>query len=203
MRDVTVAVLAGGQGTRMGGPKGMLTLGGKPILEYLLARMAWEGPTMLVLSPGVDAPAGAESFDKRVNDAVAGEGPLRGVRTAVENSMTDVVVVTTVDMPGIARRELEFVVAEMGKSLGAIGVLLRRVVAGREVIEPFPSAYRSAARGILARRLEEGRRSVHGLAGEDRVVVIPAPATWEERVWSNLNEPGDLERFEREMGAGA
>jgi molybdopterin-guanine dinucleotide biosynthesis protein A len=197
MRDVTLAVLAGGQGKRMGGPKAYLRLGGNPILEYLLARVAWEGPTMLVLSPGVEEPPGARAFNGRVSDAVAGEGPLRGVLTALENATTDVVAVTTVDMPGLSRAALEFVVAEMGKSLGALAVMLRRVAKGCELIEPFPSAYRSAARDLILERMSEGRRSVHALAEDERVVVAPAPE-WDERVWSNLNDPADLERFERE-----
>ena len=39
MRDVTLAVLAGGRGTRMGGPKGTLILGGKPILQHVVDSM--------------------------------------------------------------------------------------------------------------------------------------------------------------------
>ena len=52
MRDVTLAILAGGEGSRMGYPKGELRLGGRPILPVLLERFAWEGPTLLVTAPG-------------------------------------------------------------------------------------------------------------------------------------------------------
>jgi len=199
MRDVTLAVLAGGRGTRMGAPKGTLSLGGKPILEYLLSRIAWEGPTMLVLSPGVDEPAGSDRFERRVSDAVAGEGPMRGVMTSLENATTDVLVVATVDMPGVSRREPEFLVAEMGRSLGTLAVMLKRSPQGKELIEPFPSAYRTGARELVARLLAEGKRSMNAIAAEERVAVVPAPA-WEDRVWSNLNRPEDLKAFERDAG---
>ena len=38
MTDVTLAILAGGAGSRMGMPKAELRIGGRPILEHLLDR---------------------------------------------------------------------------------------------------------------------------------------------------------------------
>ena len=48
MRDVTLAILAGGAGSRMGEPKANLSVRGRPILQYLFERFNWPGPTMLV-----------------------------------------------------------------------------------------------------------------------------------------------------------
>src|SRR5436190_1357328 len=95
----TLAVLAGGAGSRMGRPKGMLEINGRPILAYLLDRIDWPGPTMLVTAPGRENPPGAERFDSEVSDDVEGEGPLRGVYTAITHATTPVVVVIGVDMP--------------------------------------------------------------------------------------------------------
>ncbi|MDB5911273.1 MAG: hypothetical protein JWP34_5390, partial [Massilia sp.] len=80
--DVTLAILAGGEGSRMGKAKGLLRVGpepGQPILGYLLNRLAWRGPTMLVTAPGRDHPPGWEQFDRELIDPEAGGGPLRGV----------------------------------------------------------------------------------------------------------------------------
>src|SRR5256885_5263746 len=109
---VTLALLAGGKGSRMGGPKGSLEVRGEPILEYLLDRFAWRGETMLVTAPGIARPRGAERFDREVVDPVAGLGPLRGVLTALENATTEIVVVATVDMPGVGREQLLWVARE-------------------------------------------------------------------------------------------
>src|SRR2546430_7328455 len=89
----TLAVLSGGAGSRMGGPKGSLEVRGKPILEYLLGRFQWRGQTLLVTAPGIGRPRGAERLDREVLDPVAGLGPLRGVLTALENASTEIVVV--------------------------------------------------------------------------------------------------------------
>jgi molybdopterin-guanine dinucleotide biosynthesis protein A len=76
--EVTLAILAGGRGERMGKAKALLRIGNQPILTYLLERFAWRGPTMLVSSPGREHPPGAEEFDVEVVDPVEGMGPVRG-----------------------------------------------------------------------------------------------------------------------------
>src|SRR5689334_5106804 len=100
MAEITLAILAGGAGTRMGAPKIGLRIGNESIVRYLTDRFAWPGPAMLVLAPGMDAPEDAR-VDRVVHDPVSGVGPLRGVLTALEHSETEIVVVTTVDMPAL------------------------------------------------------------------------------------------------------
>src|SRR4051794_14061635 len=90
----------------MGKPKAWLTLRGQPILEYLLDRFAWPGPTLLVTAPGREHPPGYERFTREVVDPIADLGPLRGVLTALEHAQTPTVVVTTVDMPNVQRAHL-------------------------------------------------------------------------------------------------
>src|SRR3954469_12653277 len=106
MTDVTLAILAGGEGSRMGRPKGLLRVHGRPVLEYLLERFDWPGPTLLVTAPGRERPPACELFSCEVQDPVAGLGPLRGILTALESARTPLVVVTSVDMPGVGREQL-------------------------------------------------------------------------------------------------
>src|SRR3954471_1425448 len=104
--EVTLAILAGGRGERMGKPKGLLRVGDQPILTCLLKRFSWRGPTMLVTSPGRERPPGAEDFDLEVADPIEGKGPVRGVLTALENSTTENLIVASVDMPLVGREQL-------------------------------------------------------------------------------------------------
>src|SRR5688572_13975666 len=108
MEHVTLAVLAGGAGSRMGRPKALLEVGGKPILEFLLDRLDWPGPTLLVTAPGRRRPPGAARFDREAVDEVADEGPLRGVYTALTHATTPALVVIAVDMPAVERADLEW-----------------------------------------------------------------------------------------------
>jgi molybdopterin-guanine dinucleotide biosynthesis protein A len=190
---VTLAVLAGGRGSRMGGPKSRLSLGGRPILEDLADRFVWGGPTLLVTSPGNERPPGWGRFSAEVTDPREGEGPLRGVLTALERATTDVVAVVTVDMPGIRAGEVEWL---MGR-LAGVAVMGAREVDGVERVEPFPLVVRTSAREMIARRLGAGLRSVYALREEAGVRVVTTPAEWPARVWANLNRPEDLEAFGR------
>src|SRR5688572_29494375 len=100
--STTLAILAGGAGSRMGRAKSLLTVHGRPVLEYLHRQFAWPGPTLLVTTPGRERPPGHELFSREVTDPVADLGPLRGLLTALEQCTTPLLIVSTVDMPCIA-----------------------------------------------------------------------------------------------------
>src|SRR6185369_11512255 len=106
---VTLAILAGGEGRRMGRPKAELRINDKPILQHLLDQYAWPGPTLLVTSPGREHPPAWERFDREVTDPRSGEGPLQGVVTALKACATGIVVIVPVDMPGLSASHLKYV----------------------------------------------------------------------------------------------
>jgi molybdopterin-guanine dinucleotide biosynthesis protein A len=189
---VALAVLAGGEGSRMGGPKGSLRVRGKPILEYLLEGFSWEGPTLVVTSPGRQRPAGAERFGREVVDPVAVQGPLRGVLTALEACTCGILVVLTVDMPGVGREQIRWLADRLDATPEGLGLMTRR--AGGQ-IEPFPSAYRKQAAEVVRAHLVAERRSVHGLLAEPGFAAVDAPVEWGDETWENLNYPADLREF--------
>jgi molybdopterin-guanine dinucleotide biosynthesis protein A len=192
-RHCTLAVLAGGQSTRMGRNKAEITIGGRLILEHLLAEVAWPGPTLLVTAPGREHPPGWQRFDREVQDPVAGVGPLRGVMTALESANTDTVVVITVDMPNVRAHHLQSLLGILMARSKIAGVMRSRVMDGREQVEPFPSAYRVAmAKPLVADRLASGARSVYGLSEAEAVVIAPTFDDWSDDVWLNLNRPEDV-----------
>lgn len=185
----TLAILAGGEGRRMGGPKGLLRVGGKPILDYLLDRFRWNGPTLLITAPGREQPPGAGRFTQEVIDPVAGEGPLRGILTALEAAKTDAVIVTTCDMPRVESHHLAWLLDALAQRPAAQLIMLTH----GDRCEPFPLAIRRAALALLTSHFTSGDRSMHSLrhvAGA--VVEVPAPPDWPDDVWANLNTPADL-----------
>ena len=193
--DVTLAVLAGGAGSRMGVPKGRMLLRGRPVLHHLLEQFSWPGLTLLVTGPGREHPPGWDRFGREVVDPVAGQGPLRGILTALENIRTPAVVVTTVDMPNIGPHHLRWVAGQIMDS-GINAAMTDRADGGDRRIEPFPSVFRRTFADVIGERLLRNRRSVHSLAGLPGVTVVPSPPDWPASTWINLNTPGDLLRFE-------
>lgn len=194
--DVTLAVLAGGEGRRMGVPKARLRVGGRPILEHLLDEFAWPGPTLLVTAPGREHPPGWQEYGREVSDPVAGGGPLRGILTALEAAATRYVVVTPVDMPLVRGDHLRWLADELRHRPGMTAALLSRTNEdGVSEVEPLPSAFDVAAAGAVRGLLDAGRGAVHGLGAESTTAVVPAPAEWGNEVWLNLNTPEDLADF--------
>jgi molybdopterin-guanine dinucleotide biosynthesis protein A len=189
LSNVALAILAGGEGSRMGYAKAEIRLAGRPILNLLLEQFAWPGPTLLVTAPGREHPTGWEAFTREVTDPVAGEGPLRGVLTALENSPVASVVVTAVDMPGVRQDQLRWVAAALLQSGGALGLMLRQ--AG--MVQPLPSVFSVDAIPLLRQSIAAGRRSLHLLSKDSRIIVLDAPAEWPPETWTNLNAPEDLD----------
>jgi molybdopterin-guanine dinucleotide biosynthesis protein A len=183
----TLAILAGGEGSRMGKPKGELVIDGRPIIQYLLDRFAWDGPTLLVTAPGREHPPGWERFTREVVDPVSGQGPLRGVLTALENATTDRVVVTTIDMPGLRGSRLRWIVEQSRASV--------TMTRHGDQIEPFPSVYHTSAAAMIRAELDAGRLSVQALSRQAAAHVLEAPQDWDDSVWMNLNRPQDLADF--------
>ena len=181
----------------MGRPKAELTIGAKPILAFLLERFQWDGPTLLVTAPGQNLPAGADLFDAVEADAVSGEGPLRGVLTALERAKTEFVVAATVDMPAIGPQHLHRVLALL-RQRPRTDVIMLHQHGAPDAVEPFPSAYRRRRSApVICAQLEAGRRAVRDLSKLPCAAVLPAPRSWPPSIWANLNTPVDVNEFSR------
>lgn len=174
----------------MGGPKDELRVEGRPVLSAILERLKWRGPTLLVAPFGGRMPPGHDRFDRVTSDGAAGEGPLRGILSAIRVAAE--VVCVPVDMPGLMPEQVSWIAGELERRHGAAGLLLTRRIEGKETVEPFPCAFRALADGALVRRLASGVRAVHRLAGEPGVEVVASPREWGAYVWRNVNEPGEL-----------
>ncbi len=190
----TLALLAGGAGTRMGLPKSRLTLAGLPILQYLHTRFNWPGPTLLITAPGFEKPPASHLFTREAPDPVAGLGPLRGILTALESAETDIVVITTVDMPNVSPTQLYWLSNQLASRPESLAIMLRPAGVDSP-IEPFPSAFRRSDASLIASRLSAGHRSVQQLAQNPAITLLTAPSDWPASTWLNLNTPEDLATF--------
>jgi len=188
--EVTLTILAGGRGERMGKPKSLLRIANQPILTYLLKQFAWRGPTMLVTSPGREHPPGSERFDLEVVDPIEGMGPVRGLMTALDNSKTENLILASVDMPLIAKKQLLWLLQKMQERPQARGLMIQRAA-----IEPFPSIFRRTLPGLDLK----DQHSMRSLTSIEGFSVLPAPENWPADIWTNLNDRADFAAFEKLM----
>jgi molybdenum cofactor guanylyltransferase len=174
------AVLAGGAGTRMGGPKAIVELAGRPLIAWPLRALAAAlGEVVVVAKPGSPLPEGLEVEVWREPDEPA--HPRAGVVHALAQAAGRAVLVCAADMPLVSA---ETVSALAAAPAGGAAVVVPRA-GGR--LQPLLARYEPAALAGL-RAAPPGQpltATVEALA--------PRVIEWEdERPFFNVNSPADL-----------
>ncbi|MQA74671.1 MAG: NTP transferase domain-containing protein [Solirubrobacterales bacterium] len=189
-RSATVgAILAGGRSRRMGAPKALAELAGRPLVSRVAATVGSAGlEPVVVAKPDSPLPP----LDCRVlSEPSEPSHPLTGLLAALGASSGRGVVVIACDMPLVPTRLLGWLAQlEEGIAVCEVG--------GR--LEPLLGRYSPTASAALREALEAGmamRDAVVGLdphiVTEDRVARFGDPA----RIFFNVNSPADLAEAER------
>ena len=170
-------VLAGGLSRRMGSPKAVVPLGGKPLIAWPLAAAAAAGLDVVVVAkPGSSLPP----LDVAVWDEPETPAhPLTGLVAALERAGRPIVALAC-DMP--------FVTPDLIARLAATtGVAVPRG-------EAFPARYEPAALGVLRTGLarQAAVRAVLAELGATTVAADPAELT-------GINDPEALARAEASL----
>jgi molybdopterin-guanine dinucleotide biosynthesis protein A len=189
--DITGALIAGGRATRMGGvPKGLLRLGGRPVLARsldLFGRLL--GASLLV----VNDPAPYAGFDvPRVADRLPGRGAPGGLHAALMAAPTPWVFAAGCDMPFLSGEGIALLAS---RRAGAVAVVPRWD--GR--LEPLHALWSRQVLPLLERALAEGDLSLQRLATLAGAVIVE-PEAWRRvdpdgRAFLNANTPEEAARL--------
>jgi molybdopterin-guanine dinucleotide biosynthesis protein A len=179
-----VAILAGGRSRRMGRPKPVVELGGRPLLSYPLAAARAAG-----LEPWIVAKRGSElppTDCRLLFEPDEPRHPLLGVVTALRAAGPAPVLAVAADMP--------FVTGELLGELAARGSTAAVEAEGR--LQPLLARYEAAALEPLERALAAGAAATAALAElEPEAIAAEFPLCF------NVNSPADLERAEQLLAA--
>jgi molybdopterin-guanine dinucleotide biosynthesis protein A len=149
MTGVSGIVLAGGQGRRMGGvDKGLQLLRGKPMIEWVLARLAPQVGEIIV-NANQNLEIYAKYGHRVVPDEIAGfAGPLAGLHAGLKAAANPLVLTVPCDSPFLptdlvsrltkALGEKDLAVAKTGDQPHPVFALMKRQV--RESLEAFLAA---------------------------------------------------------------
>src|SRR3954463_16779000 len=141
--EVTGVVLAGGQGSRMGGvDKGLQPFRGKPMVAHVLERLAPQVATILV-NANRNADAYAAFGHRVIADEIEGfAGPLAGFERGLAHAKGELVATTPCDSPFLPRdliarlraaleaARADLAVAKTGDQAHPVFCLMRRGVQG-------------------------------------------------------------------------
>ncbi len=180
---LTALVLAGGQGRRMHGrDKGLLPWCGRPLVDWVLARVADQVDAVLISANRHLADYRALGYPV-VADPTPGLGPLGGLLGALPHLPAEHALLTLpCDTP---RLPVDLVTRLRAKDDTAI-----RVARDPERIHWLLALYPPGTLAGLDEYLASGGRSVQGFirARPHRLVHFPEPGAF-----ANLNTPADLE----------
>jgi molybdopterin-guanine dinucleotide biosynthesis protein A len=186
------AVLAGGQGKRLGMDKATLQIGNCSLLDRILLVLREMFPhIMLVVQNGGSSLAALEDAGvKVVADVIPGKGPLVGIYTALQNSPAPYVFVMACDMPYPSR---ELITRMLSAAPGLEAVVPRR----GEYIEPLFAVYKRDVAARIRSRIEGGHLKIHELIQELNVRYLEedevAACDPGFRSFLNINTLEDLE----------
>ncbi|RPI43627.1 MAG: molybdenum cofactor guanylyltransferase [Betaproteobacteria bacterium] len=191
---VTGLILAGGQGRRMGGvDKGLQTLHGKPLVAWVLERLAPQVSEILIsANQNLDRYG---SFGHRVlPDEVGGfAGPLAGLERAMQAATHDFIVTAPCDSP-LLPADLVHRLQEAQATRGADLAVART---GLQVHPVFCLCKRSLHSHLRA-YLAGGGRKIDTWYSE--LAVIEVPFDDEAAAFSNINTVEELKDHEQMTG---
>jgi molybdopterin-guanine dinucleotide biosynthesis protein A len=186
---VTGVVQAGGKSTRMGGqPKGLIQLGGRSIVERVVAALTPVVDDLLVVTntPELYACLGLPMVADVYPDHGSLGGIYSGLRAAGEIAFT-----VACDMPFLHPDVVRLVVDRAGEG----DVVIPRVGAQ---LETMHAAYGKACLPPIEERLRAGRLKIVGFFDSVRVVEIGEAEVARFRdpavAFMNVNTPDELER---------
>jgi len=197
---VTGVVQAGGKSTRMGGePKALIELGGRRIVERVVAAITPVVDDVLVVTntPEHYAFLGLPM----VGDVFPDHGSLGGIYSGLKAAAGDVVFTVACDMPFLRPDVARLVIDRAADA----DVVIPRV---GEQLETMHAAYAKACLPHIEDRLRAGRLRIVGFFEAVRVLEIPESEVRRLAepgvVFMNVNTPDELARAreleERSLG---
>ena len=191
MASVTGVVLAGGQGSRMGGvDKGLQEFRGKPMVAHAIERLAPQVDELLI-NANRNSEAYARFGHRVIADEIEGfAGPLAGFERGLAHAAGDLVVTVPCDSPflpadlvarlraALEREDAEVAVAQTGDQVHPVFCLMRRGV-----------------HASLTRFLASGQRKIDRWYPELRATLVPFDD--EADAFRNINTRDELDQLSR------
>ena len=189
--DLTLAILAGGQGRRMGGlAKPLMILEGRTFLEHLLGLRSQVAEVLLVAN---DRAPWARFGVRVVPDRIADRGAPGGLHAALSAATTGWVLLVAGDMPFVHAGAVDLLAAQAGE--GVDWTCFERD--GR--LEPMPGLYRVGLRERFERRLSDEQPSFRALLEGGPGIRIPSSVLAridpELRALTGVNTPEEAARI--------
>jgi molybdenum cofactor guanylyltransferase len=193
---VTIAILAGGAASRLGGAdKASLPLNGRRIIDRQIDALRQVSGSIMVV--GGDLDRFRDLGVRAVPDVYAGCGALGGIYSALKASDGPWTMILAWDMPFLSLPLLRRLAQVPAPEVDVV------MPTTRQGPQPLCALYASRCADVVRRRIERGLLKAASLAEEVRVEVIGPEelATYDPDglMFVNVNTPHDYERAKNVM----
>ncbi|MSR82043.1 MAG: molybdenum cofactor guanylyltransferase [Candidatus Latescibacteria bacterium] len=200
MIPFSAAILAGGQSRRMGRDKASLQLGGRSLIEHVLAAVRpLDCPTFIVARQAIDH---THLGLPVCPDLFPGAGPLGGLCTALHHTSTPVLLLLACDLPFLTPEFLRFLAESLGERQAAVPQSPEA-----EGLHPLCAAYATSCLPAVERLLDQGEGRMYTLCRQLDLRVL-TPEEWQPfdphgLLLSNLNTPEEYQRAQESLSGRA
>lgn len=201
---ITGLLLAGGRGSRMGGvDKGLQLLHGRPLFEWVLARLqAQVGP--LLINANRNLPAYAAQGLPVLSDADDSfAGPLAGLLAGLQACETDWLLSAPCDTPmlpsDLAQRLAAAALAAGADLAVPLSLNAQDAAPGeppRPQIQPVFCLLRASLKTSLAAYLQGGGRKIDTWLRAQNHVLVPFDAPGDAQAFFNANHLSELQALQ-------
>ena len=187
--SVRIAILAGGQSSRMGTDKALVRLDGKPIIQHVIERLQPLGLPLTLITNTPDAYA--EFGPPMVGDVLPNNGSLGGIYTALVHSETPYTLIVGCDMPLLNADLLAYLIEQRESA-----DIIVPIIADRP--ENLHAVYHRACLPVIREQIDSGVLKVNRLLDRLTVHRVDEPTLRrfdpDLRSFINVNTPDDLAR---------
>jgi molybdenum cofactor guanylyltransferase len=186
MINATGFITAGGRSSRMGTDKAWLELGGRAMIEQVIAALAPVASSVAIIA---NSPEYARLGLPLFADKQTGVGPLEAIRTALANSATSRIVLVGCDLPFVTADLFRFLFNIPGDHQAVVPV------GADGKLEPLCAIYAAEVLPLVTNLIAGGGRKVSLLFDLIPTRVVPFDELRHlkgaELFFENVNTPGD------------
>ena len=190
MSALSIVLQAGGQSTRMGEDKGLMSFGQGSLVEFILEQVEGLGDEILVVSNQPEAYTflGFPVY----TDVLPGIGALGGLLTALTYANSDAALVLACDMPFVNRDMIDYMIDHLPGNDVVVPVY-----GDKNFIETFRGVYAKACLTSVKKAVAAGKRRAIAFHPNVRVRLI-SPEEVERfdpdgRSFINVNTPEEYQ----------
>ena len=196
MSALTIVLQAGGQSTRMGEDKGLMSFDGTTLIEYILRQIIDLADIVFVVS---NQPYDYEFLGLPVfMDVRPGIGSLGGLLTAMTYVRTNYALVLACDMPFVNLNLIAFMLEQAPNH-----DVIVPVYGGEQYIEPFRGLYSKTCLPAIERAVVAGKRRAIAFHPDVNVRLISQQEVMRfdpgGQTFINVNTPEDYRQALRNL----